>query len=851
MNGAFDVLDQLPVRIALPDLWQQQAIRSLGQRTDVIVNAPTGAGKTFVFESLVNSRALGLSRGGQQAVFTVPTRALANDKWREWRASGWDVGIATGDLAENLDAPVLVATLETQRERLLAGRGPRLLVIDEYQMIGDGRRGLNYELTIALAPPETQLLLLSGSVANPRDVAAWIERLGRRVEIVETHRRPVPLDDIPVAALPERAPKRVKNFWQRLAIGVLLSDYGPLLIFAPQRRAAEKIARKIAEALPDDDPIDLPDGELRRAAGADLARMLRKRVAWHHSGLSFTQRAGIIEPLAKAGQLRVIVATLGLAAGINFSVRSVFVGDTLYQDGPFQREVRPDELLQMFGRAGRRGLDEIGYVIAADRSPRLMDARPRQLRRSNKIDWPTLLRVMRRATEREESPFAAARDFCGRLFSEQRVRLGFLGNDDSAPASGKSGGLFGLGPVRHEIRNSAGDWEAERPASRGETPLDDAWIALDNQKARPALAVESVVRERLPKSSRLCRLDRLMPDRWKSRRYGLEMAVATQLKDEESAGRFALTRQARAWSGLPKAEALLTFEEIETLLPEVLGSHLNGAAVCGFIHQGTAVAALADFGSTTVSTITDSLGRPLIEPERRSVAIESETHYADEETGETRGAAAGSAARAWRELGLIDERGNPTDRGVIFSFFQHGEGLAVAAALEDPTYPIDELIWHLANLRASHRFEAGEASEASTGGSERLAIVCRQTFGPVDHEGYLRLGLPVGYGEGAAEAIEAWISGDSAAFRRTAADLEIGPGDVERAYVEWLSLLRHLRGAPDFENERWRALRAIASEELRRRPVESPLKDLPEFPHTVLNRHPQHRLHFRQIQSVG
>ena len=69
---------------------------------------------------------------------------------------GWDVGIATGDLAENLSAPVLVATLETQKTRLMQGEGPALLVVDEYQMLSDLDRGLNYELAIALAPPSTQ-----------------------------------------------------------------------------------------------------------------------------------------------------------------------------------------------------------------------------------------------------------------------------------------------------------------------------------------------------------------------------------------------------------------------------------------------------------------------------------------------------------------------------------------------------------------------------------------------------------------------------------------------------------------------------------------------------------------------
>ncbi|NBV86635.1 MAG: DEAD/DEAH box helicase, partial [Verrucomicrobia bacterium] len=158
--------------LSIPDLWQQQAVRALREGCDVVVHAPTGAGKTFIFELLYDSL-----KG--QAVFTVPTRALANDKLAEWRKRGWDVGIATGDLAEGLDRRVVVATLETQRARLLSGCGPRLLVIDEYQMLGDLVRGVHYELAIALAPESTQLLLLSGSVANPQDIVAWLQRIGR------------------------------------------------------------------------------------------------------------------------------------------------------------------------------------------------------------------------------------------------------------------------------------------------------------------------------------------------------------------------------------------------------------------------------------------------------------------------------------------------------------------------------------------------------------------------------------------------------------------------------------------------------------------------------------------------
>jgi superfamily II RNA helicase len=131
-------------QVAVPDLWQQQAVTALREGQDVVVQAPTGAGKTLVFELWSNQ---GKNRG--QAIYTVPTRALANDKLAEWRARGWDVGIATGDLAENLSAPVLVATLETQKHRLIQGEGPALLVVDEYQMLHDLDRGLNYELAMA------------------------------------------------------------------------------------------------------------------------------------------------------------------------------------------------------------------------------------------------------------------------------------------------------------------------------------------------------------------------------------------------------------------------------------------------------------------------------------------------------------------------------------------------------------------------------------------------------------------------------------------------------------------------------------------------------------------------------
>src|SRR5271156_7056856 len=105
MTG-FEALQQL----RLPDAWQAQAIRPLTAGDDVIVRAPTGAGKTFNFEQYFQQK-----RGPGQAIYTVPTRALANDKFAEWSRQGWRVGITTGDLTFDPAAPLVVATLEAQQ----------------------------------------------------------------------------------------------------------------------------------------------------------------------------------------------------------------------------------------------------------------------------------------------------------------------------------------------------------------------------------------------------------------------------------------------------------------------------------------------------------------------------------------------------------------------------------------------------------------------------------------------------------------------------------------------------------------------------------------------------------------
>src|SRR5215475_1289091 len=460
MRGLAEQLENLGSlnQVVIPDMWQQQAVTALRAGGDVVVHAPTGAGKTLIFELWSNQ---GKNRG--HAIYTVPTRALANDKLAEWRARGWNVGIATGDLAENLSAPVLVATLETQKNRLIQGDGPTLLVVDEYQMIRDVDRGLNYELAIALAPPQTQLLLLSGSVANPQDVVKWLTRLGRSALLIRHDVRPVPLEEVHANNLNYHVPSEIHGYWPRLVAKSLADDLGPILIFAPRRQAAESMAADLARQLPTPNPLQLST-EQKLVVGEHLAKLLKSRITYHHSGLSYGARAGVIEPLAKAGQLRVVVATMGLAAGINFSLRSVALAAESYRRDNQEQLLRGDEILQMFGRAGRRGLDETGFILITANQLRLLDARPSHLSRSGAADWGALLGLMANAAQQGRDPFAEAVRAQERLFTTKPI---FLGVEESLKHPDVPCGLkTDAERARHvrklvrEMINSRGEWES-------------------------------------------------------------------------------------------------------------------------------------------------------------------------------------------------------------------------------------------------------------------------------------------------------------------------------------------------------------------------------------------------------
>lgn len=831
-----DHLDQAAslTQVTIPDLWQQDAVGALRAGEDVVVHAPTGAGKTLIFELWSNQ-----GRSPRQAIYTVPTRALANDKLAEWRARGWNVGITTGDLSDNLDAPVLVATLETQKRRLIRGEGPALLVIDEYQMIADANRGLNYELALALAPPHTQLLLLSGSVENPDEVARWLRRIGRQCTVIRHTERPVPLDEVYANHLNYHVPSAVRGYWPRLCAKALAEDLGPILVFAPHRQSAERLAAELARQLPNPNPLQLSAAQ-KQLLGDSLGRLLKARVAYHHSGLSYGARAGVIEPLAKAGQLRIVVATMGLAAGINFSLRSVALAGDSYRRGSIEHALRPDEILQMFGRAGRRGLDETGYVLISANELRLLDSRPRHLSRTGAVDWATLLGIMANAADAGMDSFGEAVRTQERLFTSRPVLLGV---EQSLKHPNPPCGLHtDAERARHvrrrhrEILNSRGEWEpspkptavAVRNIKVGRRTAENATVASSEEApVLPSVLSEADALNTVGQGT----LTSVGEGNGRPI-YGKAVTLADRLEN----GRVLLAKWVRRQLNWHQRQ--VSFNQWQNKVLPKLQDRLAArhTPVVQILNEGQQVVALLSIADLTLRVPVDQHGVALWHPDEREVLPPECAQCELIETCKQLPTATGTAL-LWRRLRLVDKRGAPTHRGRIVSFFHQGDGLAIAAALEDKSYPLDELIYDLANLDAGFRFCADDNRWEG-----RLVLACRDQFRLLNVPGYLENGVPPNYGAG-AEVIMSAVHENPHAKHHFITEL-VGAGDIDRIIIEWRSLLRQIAHAPDLDWPRWSELKEAANTIVQE--TESPtLTELPPLEYHQTKR-TEHRLIFRR-----
>jgi hypothetical protein len=276
--------------------------------------------------------------------------------------------------------------------------------------------------------------------------------------------------------------------------------------------------------------------------------------------------------------------------------------------------------------------------------------------------------------------------------------------------------------------------------------------------------------------------------------YGREIPLATIIEEDA----LALVKWLRKIVGV-KA---LTREHLETNILPRIPEFTGGGEVSELVTRGNTLSARLDFSGNEIEAIVDHHGHALESPPERE-AVPNVCRGCDQLEHDLNVQITASPAYAWRRLGLVEEDGTPTRRGIVFSFFQGGEGLAIAAALEDENYPINDLVFDLANIRGGPRF-AGD--DAVMGG--RLGIQCQRVYERADHPGYLEMGTPVHYGSGASEVIREVITNSTSRYKLTNESLRTG--DIERALMEWRSLLRHIVNAPPLNWSRWTELKDAA-----------------------------------------
>src|SRR5882724_8597459 len=425
-----ELLEQFRARYPFSlDDFQLEAIRAIEAGQSVIVSAPTGAGKTLVAEFAIH---MALATG-KRIAYTTPLKALSNQKFNDFtRVLGAEtVGILTGDVKVNPHGRVLVMTTEILRNALYGSGLEDLgyIVLDECHYMGDEGRGTVWEEIIVNAPKDVLLVGLSATVANVKEIADWISIVHRPIVPIFHPHRPVPLS-YAVADLAgevheiaevragrarlvgdeSRGPDARGRWYTRRVVDpvVLIADleargWLPAIYFIFSRAGCERAmddvlaeGRGLLTAAQQDD-VERAVNELveesptvaESALNQTVFQALRLGVGLHHAGILPSVKR-LIELSFERGLCKVVFATETMSLGIHMPARSVVLqGVTKRTDRGF-RSLTHNELTQMAGRAGRRGIDPEGTcVIALDARDGLED----------------LLRVVDGAPEPIESQF--------------------------------------------------------------------------------------------------------------------------------------------------------------------------------------------------------------------------------------------------------------------------------------------------------------------------------------------------------------------------------------------------------------------------------------------------------------
>ena len=400
------------------DPFQVRAIAALDEGRSVLVAAPTGSGKTVVAEHAV-AQALA---EGRKAFYTTPIKALSNQKFADLarRHGAENVGLLTGDNSINGDAPVVVMTTEVLRNMIYAGspalNGLRFVVLDEVHYLQDAYRGPVWEEVIIHLPAEVRLVCLSATVSNAEEVAEWLETVRGPTTLVLEEQRPVELRNLYLVGdrqserphllptlvdgrpnteaerldndtlhgrgsrrAPARRPRRRFFTPRRPEVIEMLAEREilPALYFIFSRMGCEEAVTACLDAglrltTPDERARIRAIVEERTAALTDDDLDVLGYDRWEAAlemGLA-AHHAGMIPPFKEAveacfveGLVKAVFATETLALGVNMPARTVVIERLTKFTGEARAFLTPGEYTQLTGRAGRRGIDDLGYAI--------------------------------------------------------------------------------------------------------------------------------------------------------------------------------------------------------------------------------------------------------------------------------------------------------------------------------------------------------------------------------------------------------------------------------------------------------------------------------------------------------
>ncbi|MCX6119828.1 MAG: DUF3516 domain-containing protein, partial [Proteobacteria bacterium] len=337
---------------------QEEAILSLFEGSNVILNTPTGSGKSLVAMAL---QFLSLSRG-RRSFYTSPIKALANEKFLQLASEfGADnVGMMTGDASVNSSAPIICCTAEILANLALReGADAKVddVIMDEFHYYSDAERGSAWQIPL-LTMNRTRFLLMSATLG---DMDLFVRRLtdlnGMKTELISSSTRPVPLSY-----------KYQETPLQETIIDLLDSKKSPIyLVNFTQRECAEVAQSLLSIDFCSKDEKARLNKEIEEVSfsspyGKEVKKLIKHGIGIHHGGLLPKYRV-LVERLAQLGLMKVICGTDTLGVGVNVPIKTVLFSKLCKFDGQKTSILSVRDFHQISGRAGRKGFDDVGYVV--------------------------------------------------------------------------------------------------------------------------------------------------------------------------------------------------------------------------------------------------------------------------------------------------------------------------------------------------------------------------------------------------------------------------------------------------------------------------------------------------------